>query len=82
MHKRCQQPPVGRTLPTCSTAARCLSAACSAVAKQAKAIGAKLKLQRKEDDDDEEEEEQPGEHWGGNKKRYYDADTMGMEVRL
>lgn len=79
MRKRCKHLPKGGVSYTLDCLR--LSAAFSAVAKQAKAIGAKLKLQRTEDDDDEEEEEQPGEHWGGNKKRYYDADTMGMEVR-
>ena len=55
------------------------------VAKQAKMIGAKLKLQRKEDDDeleDEEDADPADERWGANKKRYYDADTAELEVRM
>ena len=53
-----------------------------AVAKQAKMIGARLKLQRKEDEDDEEPGDEPDDRWGANKRRYYDADTTGLEVRL
>ena len=53
-----------------------------AVAKQAKMIGARLKLQRKEDEDDEEQGDEPDDRWGANKRRYYDADTTGLEVRL
>ncbi|GAX72959.1 hypothetical protein CEUSTIGMA_g414.t1 [Chlamydomonas eustigma] len=51
------------------------------LARQAKMIGAKLKLQCKEDEDEEDEEENEvgDERWGANKKRYYDADTAGME---
>lgn len=44
-------------------------------------IGARLKLQRKEDEDDEEQGDEPDERWGANKRRYYDADTTGLEVR-
>ncbi|KXZ45808.1 hypothetical protein GPECTOR_50g602 [Gonium pectorale] len=51
------------------------------LAKHAKALGQKLKLQRREDDD-EDDEEQEGKGadvtdrlWGANKRAYYDADT-------
>jgi hypothetical protein len=46
-------------------------------------IGARLKLQRKEDEDEDDKDDDVGdERWGANKKRYYNADTVGMEVRM
>ena len=55
------------------------------VAKQAKALGQKLKLQRGEDDDMEDNDRGRGEDvderlWGANKRAYYATDTA--EVRL
>eukprot|EP00955_Chlamydomonas_euryale_P055845 356232-Chlamydomonas_euryale.AAC.17 len=55
-----------------------------AVAKQAKAIGARLKLQRGGEDNDEDEEDGEADDkgadlWGASKRHYYDADTAALE---
>ena len=66
---------------------------CSAVAKQAKALGAKLRIARgeaEEGEEGEEEEEEEGAEgagrrgaaWGSGKRAYYDADNVDLEVRL
>lgn len=55
---------------------------CLTVAKTAKMLGARLKLQRKEDEDDEDEHdnEDRDQRWGANKRQYYGADTVDLEV--
>jgi len=54
------------------------------LAKQAKAIGARLKLQRGGEDNDEDEEDGEADDkgadlWGASKRHYYDADTAALE---
>eukprot|EP00195_Chlamydomonas_chlamydogama_P017306 CAMPEP_0202908152 /NCGR_PEP_ID=MMETSP1392-20130828/45073_1 /ASSEMBLY_ACC=CAM_ASM_000868 /TAXON_ID=225041 /ORGANISM="Chlamydomonas chlamydogama, Strain SAG 11-48b" /LENGTH=182 /DNA_ID=CAMNT_0049597341 /DNA_START=19 /DNA_END=564 /DNA_ORIENTATION=+ len=52
------------------------------LAKQAKALGQKLKMQRKEEDEEDDEDEGgPGgkdKLWGASKRKYYDADTAEL----
>lgn len=57
-----------------------------AVAKTAKALGQKLKLQQKEDSGDEGDQEGADKDadrlWGANKRAYYDADNQEVRVFL
>jgi U3 small nucleolar RNA-associated protein 3 len=53
------------------------------VARQAKALGHKLKSQQKaesEEDDEEGDDKQQDKLWGANKRAYYDADVVDPEV--
>ena len=60
--------------------------ACGAVAKQAKKLEARLRIQQGEGEEGEEEdeagEEGGGAAWGRSKRAYYGADLRDLEVRL
>lgn len=54
------------------------------MAKQAKALEAKLRIQRGEEEEGEEEDEEGGRKrdrlWGASKRAYYGADLADLEV--
>ena len=55
----------------------------AAVARQAKYLEEKLKIQQGENDEEDEEgkqqqQEPPGSLWGTSKRAYYDADVSGL----
>lgn len=56
------------------------------MAKQAKALEAKLRIQRGEEEEGEEGEEEGGRKrdrlWGASKRAYYGADLADLEVRV
>lgn len=62
----------------------CSALLCTTVAKQAKALGAKLRIQQGEEEEGGEEGGEEGAKrerlWGASKRSYYGADLADLEV--